>query len=375
MRKTFKYRIYPTKKQTTLLNRMLEECRWVYNETLAYRKNAWETEQKSISLFDTQKLLTQWKKERASLSTVHSQVLQEAQTRVDLAFKAFFRRVKKGETPGYPRFRGRGRYDSLAYPQSGWKIEQELGQTRLSKIGTIKTIFHRPIEGKIKTCILRRKATGKWFICFSCEVSPKPLPHSEKAVGIDVGINSFATFSNGEKIDNPRFFRTEEKEIAKVQRKLSKIEKKCSKEYKNRKHILALVHERIVDKRSDFSHKLSRRIINQFGIICFENLNVKEMVQNHCLAKSIQDAAWNQFVTLTTYKAEEAGRSVVLVDPYNTSKRCSRCGVLVPKTLNDRVHSCSICGLKIDRDENAAINILALGLQRLGRKSLEVHDF
>jgi len=218
MRKTFEYRLFPARKQESLLNQMLEECRWVFNETLAHRKDAWEQRQESISLYQTSSLLPQWKQERPFLAMVYSQVLQNVQERVDLAFKAFFRRVKAGENPGYPRFRGKGRYESLTYPQFGFSLEDN--SVKAAKVGNIKTIVHRPLEGKMKTLTLRRHSTGKWYACFSCEVEPEPLAPSDKAVGIDAGLESFATLSNGDKIANPRFFRIDEKELAKAQRLL-----------------------------------------------------------------------------------------------------------------------------------------------------------
>lgn len=342
---------------------MLEECRWVFNQTLALRKDAWEQRQESISLYQSNTLLPKWKQERPSLTMVYSQVLQDVQERVDLAFQAFFRRVKAGEKPGYPRFRDRGRYDSLTYPQFGFSLEDN--SVKVAKVGIIKAIIHRPLEGKPKTLTLRRHSTGKWYVCFSCEIEPVPLPQSEKAVGIDVGLESFATLSTGDKIANPRFFRTDEKELAKAQRKLSKAEKGTPERTRRRK-VVSHVHERIANRRKDFAHKLSRSLVNEYGIIAFEKLNSKAMMGNHCLAKSIGDAAWYQFVSFTAYKAEWAGRSVVLVDPRNTSKRCSRCGSLVDKDLSCRIHSCPICGLILDRDLNASVNILALGLQGMG---------
>jgi len=363
MRKTFKYRICPTAKQTYILNQMLEECRWVFNQTLALRKNAWEQKQESISLYQTNSLLPQWKQERPSLTMVYSQVLQDVQERVDLAFKAFFRRVKAGEKPGYPRFRGKGRYDGLTYPQFGFSLED--GSVKAAKIGNIKAIVHRPLEGKMKTLTLRQHSTGKWYACFSCEIEPQPLPPSDKAVGIDVGLESFATLSTGEKIPNPRFFRADEKELAKAQRKLFKAEK-GTPERRHRRKAVSHIHERIANRRKDFVHKVSRNLVNAFGIIAFEKLNSKAMLRNHCLAKSIADAAWFQLVSFTAYKAEWAGRSMILVDPRNTSKRCSRCGSLVDKDLSTRIHSCPVCGLVLDRDLNASINILALGLQGVG---------
>ena len=363
MRKSFQFRLNPTHHQSTLLNQTLETCRWVYNETLATRKYAWEQEQKSVSLYDTNKFLTSWKKDKPELSQVYSQVLQNVQERVDLAFKGFFRRVKLGEKPGYPRFRGYGWYDSFTFKQYGFTLADN--GLLLSKIGAMKIIQHRAIEGKIKTLTIRRNRVGNWYACFSCEVEPTQLPTSEKGVGVDVGLESFATLSTGEKIKNPSFFRQDENELAKVQRKLSKAEK-GTPEWAKRRKAVCHIHQRIANRRKDFAHKLSRQWVNAYGIIALERLSGKGMLQNHYLAKSISDAAWNQLSLFTQYKAENAGRECVLVDPRNTSKKCSRCGTLVEKNLSVRVHDCPVCGLKIDRDENAAINILALGLESLG---------
>jgi len=361
--KAFRYRIYPTKAQERVLEQTLEECRWVYNQTLAYRRDAWQERQESVSYYMTTKLLPQWKQERPSLKIVYSQVLQDVQRRVDKAFKGFFRRVKNGKEPGYPRFKGKGRYRSITYPQFGFHITDD-GRLHLSKIGDIKIKLHRPIGGEIKQVTIRRYPTGKWFACFTCEVEPESLPATERYVGIDLGLKSFAVLSNGEVVDNPRFFRREERGLAKAQCRLSKAEK-GTPEHNKRRRIVARIHERISNKRSDFSHKLSRHLVNEYDVICFEGLNIHGMVKNHCLAKSISDAAWRQLISHTMYKAENAGRRVVLVNPRHTSQICSRCGCLIKKTLSDRVHKCPHCGLEIDRDLNAAINILGLGLQSL----------
>ena len=364
MRKSFKYRIYPTKSQRSRMERTLDLCRWVYNQTLAYRKNAWEQDNKSVSKFDTYNKLPAWKVEKPELAEVHSQVLQNVQERVDLAFKAFFRRVKLGEKPGYPRFKGRGWYDSFTFPQSGFKLVS--GKLRLSKIGDVKIKLHRPIEGKIKRLTIRRTSTGKWFACFSVEIDdpPKPPWKDGSMVGIDVGLESFATLSNGEKIDNPRFFRSEEKALAKAQKRLSKCEKGTPERRKALK-VVQRIHERIANMRYDFAHQISNQLVSKYGLIAFEDLSIANMLKNHNLAKSISDAAWRMLVTITSYKAESAGSIVVLVDPRNTSQLCSRCGLKVTKSLSDRVHECPQCGLVMDRDENAAINILRLGLQSL----------
>jgi len=373
MLKAYKFRIYPTKSQRTKMEQTLDLCRWTYNKTLEIRKTAWEKEGKSLGKYETNNMLPEWKEAKPELKEVFSQVLQNVHERVDLALTAFFRRVKAGEKPGYPRFRGRGWYDSFTYPQKGFRIQS--GKLYLSKIGDIKIKLHRPIEGNIKRLTVRRSATGKWFACFSVviEDQPKPPWKDGSLVGVDVGLESFATFSNGEKIANPRFFREEEKELARVQRKLSKAPK-GTPERKKAQRVVERVHERIANKRYEFAHKVSLDLVNRFGFIAFEDLNIQNMIKNHCLAKSISDVAWNMLVTLTSYKAENAGSMVVLVDPRNTSKMCSRCGILVEKSLSDRVHNCPQCGLSLDRDWNAAINILRLGLQSVGIKTVEARS-
>lgn len=363
MLKTYKYRISPTKKQTTKLLQTLEECRWLYNHFLEERKNSWEMEQKSLNYHIQAISIVKFKQERQSLSEIHSQVLQNVAIRIDLAFKSFFRRVKTGEKEvGYPRFKGKGRYDSFTFPQTGFEITDN--GLKLSKIGTIKIKLHRQIEGKIRTCTIRKSATGKWYACFSCEIESSHLVASDKSIGIDVGLESFATFSHGEKIDNPRFFRKEEKELAKVQRKLSKAEKGTPERIKRRKAV-SKVHERISNKRSNFAHQEARRIVNHYGIIAIEDLAVNRMVHNHCLSKSINDAAWSQFAQYLSYKAENAGRKLIKVNPAYTSQTCNRCDHRESKKLSDRTHHCSCCGFVCDRDHNASLNILALGMQSL----------
>ncbi|MEW6207171.1 MAG: transposase [Acidobacteriota bacterium] len=363
MLKTFKYRIYPSRAQRTRLESTLGLCCELYNAALQERRDAYRISGKSITCYDQITQLPDIKEIRPELNTVHSQVLQEVLRRLDKAFDAFFRRVRDGEKPGFPRFRSRSRYDSFTYSQSGFAIES--GKLRLSKIGRVKIKLHRPIEGKIKTLTITRMATGKWYACFSAECDIEPLPFTLETAGVDCGLKEFAVLSNGEAIANPKFFRSEEKRLAKAQRKLSAA-KKGSPERKKARKAVAHIHERIANKRRNFAHKESRKLANRFGIIVFENLNISGMLKNSRLAKSIADAAWNGLVQFTTYKAESAGRCVVQVNPQGTSQMCSGCGEIVSKSLSVRLHSCSECGLTIDRDRNAAINILRLGLQSLG---------
>ena len=373
MRKTFKYRLNPTPAQERALHATLDECRWLYNRLLEERKMAYETTGTGPTLYGQQAAFGALKVARPALAGVHSQVLQNVAVRIDLAFQAFFRRVKAGEKAlGYPRFRGRERYDSFCYPQSGFTLDADHGRVFLSKIGHVKAVIHRPLDGTVKTCCVRRTGAGKWFVAFSCEVEARPLPATETAVGIDVGLEKFATFSTGEQIANPRFFRRDERDLARAQRRLSKEPKpargeRATPDRRKRRTVVARIHERIANRRANFAHQESRKAVNAYDVIAVEDLSVNQMVHTHCLAKSIHDAAWRKFIAYLTYKAEDAGRRVMAVNPAYTSQTCSRCGHRARKELSDRVHRCSCCGLTLDRDHNAALNIVALGLQSLAR--------
>lgn len=362
----FRYRLYPTKAQASALAETLETCRLVYNSLLNWRKHDYEVSGKSPSKVEQQAAFPKWKRDHPELSGVYSQVLQNVAVRVDLAFDAFFRRVKAGETPGFPRFKGKGQYDSITYPQSGFGVVpsgQEApaqlvqGRLRLSKIGDVAVRLHRPIEGVVKTCTVRR-INGKWFVCLAVEVGPELLPPSTEEVGVDVGLKTFAALSNGEMVENPRFFRKDEKALAKAQRRLAR-QKKGSRARRKARKVVSRIHERIRNRRHDFVHQTARRLVNRYGVVAVERLNVKGMVKNHCLAKSIADASWSMFRSVLTGKAERADRLVVAVNPAYTSQMCSGCGDIQKKPLSVRTHRCSVCGLVLDRDTNAAVNVLA----------------
>jgi putative transposase len=366
--RAYKFRIYPSRVQKTKLEQTLSLCCELYNAALQERRDAWRINRTSINYHAQAVQLPEIKTLRPELGTVHSQILQDTLKRLDKAFDAFFRRLKTKEKAGFPRFRSRFRYDSFTFPQSGFAIQK--GKLSLSKIGKVKIKLHRDIEGRIKTCTITRTSTGKWFACFAVEQTRKPENQMGEAIGVDVGLKTFTTLSNGVEIDNPRFFRVEEKRLVKAQKRLSKAIK-GSPERRKRRKIVAHVHERIANKRKDFAHQVSCYLVGNFGVIVFENLNIRGMLKNHCLAKSIADAAWSQLVNYTAYKAENAGRKCIQVNPRNTSKMCSRCGELVEKDLSVRIHKCEGCGLTLDRDHNAAINILTLGLQSLGQQTIE----
>ena len=406
MLKTFQYRLYPTKRQIRLLNEQLEECRWLWNTLLAERQQAWEEHQETVDYYDQKAELPLLKaSERPALKAVHSQVLQDVVLRLRKAFDAFFRRLKEGETPGYPRFKGSGRYDSLTYPQwdNGVKLTANEKRLTLSKVGDVKIVYHRPLEGAPKTATIRRTATGKWFVTIACEWEPTPLPPTRHEVGIDVGLHTFATCSDTVAVENPRFFREEEKVLASAQRKhqialdahktkraevtkqvkhdqpdldeeqIGQLVRQNAEEQRmwcirqKRRKVVARTHERVAWRRDNFTHQASRQIVNACDLSAIEALLIPNMVQNHRLSKSIHDVAWGQFAELLRVKAEWAGRVFIAVNPAYTSQDCSGCGHRkTDLTLADRVYHCLACGLAIDRDLNAALNILARGRACLG---------
>ena len=366
MRKTYKFRLYPTRKQETLLNRQMEECRWLYNHFPEQRRDSWKQDGVGLSLYDQIGTLPSLKKERPSLERVYSQTLQNVAVRVDLAFQAFFRRVKNGENPGYPRFKGKGQYSSLTFPPWNSGCDLTGKGLRLSKVGTIPLVLHRPVEGKIKTCSVLRSSTGKWWVTFSCENVPeRVLPANPRPVGIDVGVRTFATLSDETVIENPKFLKRSAKRIAQAQRKLELQEKGTSAREKV-KRVVAKVHERVAFRRTDFAHQESRKIVNAYGRIFVEDITVNEMNSHRCLNRSIRDVAWSQFFSFLSYKAESAGREFRKVNPAHTSQTCSSCGHRQKMPLSDRTYSCPCCGMEKDRDLNASLNILRLGLESRG---------
>ena len=316
-----------------------EECHWAYNETLAARKRAYEERGESLRLYDTQAMLPVWKLVRPTLKHVHSQVLQNVAVRVDLAFAAFFRRVKEGNPePGFPRFKGYARYSSITFPQYGNGVRLDGERLIVSRLGAVKLVLHRPVEGTAKTVTLTRARSGKWYAAITCEMDAHPLPPTEPVTGVDVGLASFATLSNGDEIANPRFYRRDEADLARVQKRKDAAKQAQNWPENTRcKLLLAKIHERIANRRSDFAHKRSRELVSQYQVIVLEDLAPMEMGRSRGMRKSIMDVAWTQFIKMTLGKAAEAGRTVILVNPRNTSKQCSLCGELVEKALT-RAH-------------------------------------
>lgn len=356
---TYKFRLYPSKNQERLLTQTLETCRRWYNVCLAERKEAWENEKRSVGKFEQLAKVKTYRKENSYAGQVHSHVLQVVTADLDKAFQAFFRRVKAGEKPGYPRFRGRDRYDSFGYKELGNGFKLDGRRLKLSGIGRVAVRWHRPLEGQIKTVRIRRQA-GKWYACFACEVEAQPLAPTGQKVGVDVGITSLLTTSDGEHIENPRWYRAEQAKLRVLQRRVSR-RKKGGSNRRKAVRALQLQHERIKNRRADFLNKAVHDLVTRYDCIAVEDLQVVNMAQNPHLAKSILDAGWGYFRLQLFSKAAYAGRIAVAVPPAYTSKTCSGCGTIFENlTLADRWVSCE-CGLSMDRDENAARNLLALG--------------
>ena len=378
IKRTYKYRIYPNQEQKSILDRWLDICRVLYNDCLTERRDAWDVSHKSINYYDQNSQLPEIKTFDDEIKEVYSQVIQDVLKRIDQSFKNFFRRVKEHrEEPGYPRYKGKDRYDSFTYPQSGFKLEYE--KLILSKIGSINIKKHRdiPESTNIKTCTIERDL-NRWYACFTVEIE-REEPNYEaitNPIGIDLGISHLITLSNGDMEDNPRYLVKSERKLSRKQRKLSKS-KRGSNNRSKRRFEVAKTHRTVREQRTDLLHKISRSLVNTYDLIVFENLKVKNMLKNHHLAKSISDVSWSQLTNFVSYKAEEAGRRVEFVNPKNTSQECSNCGKIVKKSLAQRVHKCPFCGLIMDRDENAAINILKRGLKRVGQELSEfkLEDF
>ena len=369
MRKSFKYRLFVNKTQATKLGEFLNSARFLYNCALEHRIICWKQWRKSISLYDQTYTLKEIRTFDDGIKQLNFSASSNVLKNLDLAFQAFFRRVKQGEKPGFPRFKGADRFHSITFPAYGDGVKLKNGKLYIQNIGYVRIKLHRPIEGKIKTVTIKRQ-NGKFYAMFSCDEVPQNiLPKSTKEIGIDVGIKSFAVMSDGKVINNPKYLKQSETKIKETQ---SKYSKKPSKTLRKK---LVCLHTKVTNQRKDFQHKLSKQIIDEFGYIFIENLKPRNMVKGNfkVLNKYINDAAWSQFFGFLSYKAENAGRKLIKVNPKNTTQMCSGCGTIVPKDLSTRTHSCPDCGLQIDRDHNAAINILSRGRRvLLGKEAINL---
>ncbi len=366
----YKFRLNPDTKRSKGIDSQIETARLLYNKLLEktrdeYRKNKTQ----SLNIATLNRLLKISISENPEFGKIHSQVRQNVFMRLKNAYGNFFRRVKEKKTgkrlkAGFPRFKAKGRYASITYPQSGFSIESKRKRgkdhtaLRLSRVGTVKILMHREIDGNIKTLTIKKEA-GKYYAIFSVQKDVEiPKVNNTKPVGIDMDLESFATLSDGRKIIKPDFFEKKKDKIKFWQRKIAKCSK-GSRRRERKKERLRRTYKKIADQNKDFMHKTANELIEDSGYTSFavERLNIANMVKNHNLAGSIQNATWRAFTGILSYKAEEAGIGVVHVDPRNTSQICSKCGSINKILLSERVFMCG-CGYMADRDINAAINIL-----------------
>lgn len=368
MVRVYRYRLYPTRAQDAALRGTLGKLRELYNAALQERMAAYRHHGETLTAYTQMAQLPAIKAVRPEFGDVYSQVLQDVFTRLDRAFRAFFRRVKAGQTPGFPRFKGRDRYKTFTFKQPGngsAKLVVGGKRVKLAGIGNVKIKLHRPLEGRIKQASVTLGGDGHWSIAFACdEVPAKPLAKTGKSVGIDVGITTFAALSDGGMVQNPRVYEHAQATLRREQRKLAR-RKRGSHRRRKQVRLVAGVHDRVRRTRLDFHHKAALDVVLRFDAIAVEDLCVKGLAGGR-LAKHVHDAAWAQFTTILASKAESAGREFYRVDPRGTSQRCSDCGAEVRKGLHVRVHHCPHCGYVVDRDLNAARNVQRLGHSRRG---------
>ncbi len=353
MIRNYKFRIYPSRKQIELLNYHLWLSKQLWNELLAFSKEFYGLYDKFPRKYTLQSM--------AKNFGMYSQTQQEVSRRLHDSIMRFFRLKKKDSKAGFPRFKSFNRVKSLCYPQHGFWFEEK--KLHITPFGEIQIKKSRELNGEIEALILKKEPSGKWYAVFAIELEKsEPKLHSDSQIGVDLGLLNFATLSNGTVIQNPRYFRELEEKLVFQQKRFSR-KIKWSKNFSKQKIKVALIHEKIVNARKDFMHNLSTQLVNSYSLIALENLNIKNLVKNHNLAKSISDVSWYTFTQMLLYKAESAGTKVVLVNPRNTSKECSNCHLIKKELhLNQRIYCCSDCGLNLNRDLNAAINILNKGL-------------
>ena len=351
----YKFRLYPTPVQVKVLNDTIDTCRHLYNDSLGERSEDW-----GVGFWEQKQLLTLRKQDDKYLKQVHSQVLQDVLLRLDKSYQAFFKKIMK-----YPKFKRREKYNSFSYPQyGGFRFRH--GKLVLSCVGAIDIRMHRIPVGALKRCTVIRDI-DQWYCCITADdgmdmIERKPI---QKAVGVDVGLLDWMALSDGNKIQNTLDFEAQASSIKELQRRLARKEKGSHNREKARIQ-LAKAWRQVRRCRDDFVHKASKELADNYDTVVYEKLNINNMVKNHNVASAIMDATWGRLRLYTAYKVERRGGRVILVDPSGTSQKCSRCGVVAKEKLDlsVRTFECHSCGLVMDRDLNAALNILKLGLEQ-----------
>jgi len=369
--RTYEFKLRMNRAFKEACEQTLDQARFVYNCALEHRIARYLYAGQSVGLCEQSRQPTEARKELPEVCAGLRNIQQDALERLDEAFKGFFRRLRAGEVPGFPRFKARERYHTFSQklePQRACPLKGD--KLTVPGVGTVRVRLSRSIEGRVKQLRITRRADG-WYVLLVCQIEkPEPLPPTGETVGIDVGIRSFATLSNGETIDNPRHLAKAEEQLKREQRRLSK-KRKGSQHRKKARQRVALRHLTVSRGRKDFHHQEARKIVNRFDTIRIEDLNIRGMVRNSKLAKAISDVAWAQFFALLKRKAENAGREFERVNPRYSSQDCSRCGHRQKMPLALRTFVCAECGLVCDRDLNAAHNINRAGPARIAKTPVE----
>lgn len=361
MRRAYRFRLWINANQERELEIALETHRRLYNACLDYRQLAYECFGATVNYADCSRWYKGQRATNPYFARLNFSSAQATMRKLDRAFAAFFRRVKAGDRPGYPRFKGKDRFNSIEFPAYGDGIRLIGTRLRVQHVGTIRVKLHRPIEGTIKTVTLKREA-GKWYVVFSCELPDVPiLPTDKPPVGIDVGLEKFLTTSDGHQEPNPRYLKDALPELRRAGRAVSRKKRGGSNRRKAARR-LRKVHARVKNLRREHHHQTALKLVRRHGLIAVESLNIRGMLGNDRLSRAISDAGWSGFLLTLRSKAERAGVAFVEVDARGTSQQCSGCGAEVRKGLSVRRHDCPHCGLSLDRDENAARNVLARGL-------------
>jgi putative transposase len=369
MRRGYKYRIYPNRKQVRLLHKAIGLHRQLYNAALEHRILAWKNHKQSISCYAQANELKEIRKEDVSFAWCNHNALNRTLRRLDKAYQSFFRRCKNGEKPGFPKFKGGEFFSSIEYTYNNG-IRLKNGKLYVQEVGLIRIFMHRPIpeDAKIKAATIKFEKPNRWYVVFSLELpSPEISIRNEPRIGIDMGLEYFCALSTGELIKNPRWFGETEKGLGVLQKRKARC-KRGSKQHGELSRQITRLHQRTANKRHDFHNQLSTQLVRDFSFIAVENLNIAGLARSH-VSKSMGDVGWGQFLHMLEYKSEEHGTRFVKVDARNTSQECSACGRIVQKSLSVREHNCPKYGYVAHRDVNAAQVILQRGTDLLDRQA------